>query len=88
MEEFKNLTTEQLKKVVEEINKELCERRKKERQNAYENLINAMKDFQEAGFLTTDTCYITVRCEECEYETDIDFFDFFDLVIEELERGL
>lgn len=85
MEDFKNLTIEQLRKVVEEINKELCNRKIKERKNVYENLINAMKDFQKTEYYYTDTCYLKICCQECDEETEIEFFEYFDSIIEKLE---
>lgn len=88
MIELKNLTTEQLMKVYAEINKELCDRRNKKRENNYKKLINATKEFQETEFFGLDSCSFTAYCEEYEDEVRIDFFEYFDSIIEELERGM
>lgn len=88
MEEFKNLTTEELKKVYAEINKELCNRRRDERKYIYKKLINAMKEFQNSDFYNIDKCYFEANCDECESRTEINFFDYFESIIEELERGI
>lgn len=88
MEELKKLTTEELKKVYSEINKELCNRKNDERKNAYRDLINAMKKFQNSEFCGIDGCYFEVFCEECESDIDIDFFEYLDSIITELERGM
>lgn len=88
MEELKKLTTEELRKVYSEINKELCNRRNDERKNAYRDLINAMKKFQNSDFFGIDGCYFETFCEECESDISIDFFENFDSIIEELERGI
>jgi hypothetical protein len=89
MEELKKLTTEELKKVYAEINKELCNRKNDERKNAYEKLINAMKEFYNSEFFGPDSnCYFEVFCEECESDIDIDFFEYLDSIIKELERKM
>ena len=88
MEELKNLTTEQLKKVIEEVNKELRERKNEERKKAYKNLINAMKDFQKTEFFDADNCYFEVYCDECGENTEAEFFDIYDSIIEALEREI
>lgn len=88
MEELKNLTKEQLMKVQEKITKELFNRRGEERKNAYEKLINAMKEFQDSDFFGMDYCSFEAYCEECESTIDIDLFECFDSIIEELERKI
>jgi oligoendopeptidase F len=89
MEELKKLTTEELKKVYAEINKELFNRKNDERKNAYEKLINAMKEFYNSEFFGPDSyCYFEAFCEDCESDIDINFFEYLDLIITELERGI
>jgi hypothetical protein len=88
MEELKKLTTEELKKVQAEIDKELFNRRDEERKNAYGKLINAMKEFLNSDFFGIDTCYFEAFCEECESDIDIEFFEYLDSIIKELERKM
>jgi hypothetical protein len=88
MEELKKLTTEELKKVQAEIDKELFNRRDEERKNAYGKLINAMKEFLNSDFFGIDACYFEAFCEECESDIDIDFFEYLDSIIKELERKI
>lgn len=85
MEELKKLTTEELKKVVAEINKELFNRKDEERKNAYQDLINAMKKFQDSEFFLCG-CVFEAYCEDCEKDIEIDFFEYFDSIITELEK--
>lgn len=88
MEEFKNLTTEQLKQTITEINKELCNRKNEERKEAYKDLINALKKFQKTDFCNIDDCYIEIYCNYCEDKTSVNIFGYFVSMIEELERKI
>jgi hypothetical protein len=88
MGELKKLTTEELRKVQAEIDKELFNRRDEERKDAYGKLINAMKEFLNSDFFGIEGCYFEAFCEECESDIDIDFFEYLDSIIKELERKI
>ena len=48
-----------------------------------------MKEFYNSEFFGPDSsCFFEVFCEECESDIDIDFFEYLNSIIDELERKI
>lgn len=85
MEEFKNLSLEELHMIKTKITQEIEEREDKEFRKDCKFLAENLRDFLKKGHDLH--CYIDIEYDFCERDMEIDLWEYIKNIIDDLERN-